>query len=98
MSLPPFIRPEYERPLTPLRDIAVDEVLPLSRRLWNQTWLRKSVVVLLVLALWETAARYQQNDLMLPGVVDTLRAFIADMRSGELREKIVNALSTRLKG
>ncbi|POP44066.1 ABC transporter permease [Superficieibacter electus] len=98
MSQPPFIRPEYERALPPLRDITVDEVLPLSRRLWNQTWLRKGVVVLLVLALWEAAARYQQNDLMLPGVLDTLHAFIDDMRSGELPEKIVNSLSTLLKG
>ena len=98
MSLPPFIRPEYEHSLTPLRDVAVDEALPLSRRIWNQTWLRKGVVVLLVLVLWEAAARYQQNDLMLPGVIDTLRAFIEDMRSGELPEKIANSLSTLLKG
>lgn len=98
MSLPPFIRPEYERTLTPLRDVTVDEALPFSRRVWNQTWLRKGVVVLLVLALWEAAARYQQNDLMLPGVIDTLRAFTEDMRSGELPEKIANSLSTLLKG
>jgi NitT/TauT family transport system permease protein len=76
----------------------VETPLPLSQRLWNQAWLRKSVIVALVLALWEIAARIQQNDLMLPGVFQTLQAFSEDLRNGELPEKIVNSLSTLLKG
>ncbi|MEB8290379.1 ABC transporter permease [Klebsiella michiganensis] len=98
MSQPPYIRPEFERELPPLRNLAVETPLPLSQRLWNQAWLRKSVIVALVLALWEIAARIQQNDLMLPGVFQTLQAFSEDLRNGELPEKIVNSLSTLLKG
>lgn len=98
MSLPPYIRPEYERELPPLRDLAVDTPLPLAKRLWNMTFLRKTIIVLLVLALWEAAARIQQNDLMLPGVLQTFRALIEDMRNGDLPEKIINSLSTLLKG
>ncbi|WP_400248331.1 ABC transporter permease [Klebsiella michiganensis] len=98
MSQPPYIRPEFERELPPLRNLPVETPLPLSQRLWNQAWLRKSVIVALVLALWEIAARIQQNDLMLPGVFQTLQAFIEDLRNGELPEKIVNSLSTLLKG
>ena len=92
MSQPPYIRPEFERELPPLRNLPVETPLPLSQRLWNQTWLRKCLIVALVLALWEIAARIQQNDLMLPGVLQTLQAFSEDM------EKIVNSLSTLLKG
>lgn len=98
MSQPPYIRPEFERELPPLRNLPVETPLPLSQRLWNQAWLRKSVIVALVLALWEIAARIQQNDLMLPGVFQTLQAFSEDLRNGELPEKIVNSLSTLLKG
>ncbi|VEB94446.1 alkanesulfonate transporter permease subunit [Citrobacter koseri] len=98
MSQPPYIRPEFERELPPLRNLPVETPLPLSQRLWNQTWLRKCLIVALVLALWEIAARIQQNDLMLPGVLQTLQAFSEDMRNGELPEKIVNSLSTLLKG
>ena len=98
MSQPPYIRPECERELPPLRNLPVETPLPLSQRLWNQAWLRKSVIVALVLALWEIAARIQQNDLMLPGVFQTLQAFSEDLRNGELPEKIVNSLSTLLKG
>lgn len=98
MSQPPYIRPEFEHELPPLRNLPVETPLPLSQRLWNQAWLRKSVIVALVLALWEIAARIQQNDLMLPGVFQTLQAFSEDLRNGELPEKIVNSLSTLLKG
>ncbi len=66
--------------------------------MWNRAWLRKSLIVLLVLALWEVAARVQQNDLMLPGVLQTRHAFSDDMRNGELPAKIINSLSTLLKG
>ena len=98
MSQPPYIRPEFERELAPLRDLPVETPLPLGQRLWNQTWLRKSLILLLVLALWELAARVAQNDLMLPGVVQTMHALAEDMRNGELPEKIVNSFSTLLKG
>ncbi|MCL9672132.1 ABC transporter permease subunit [Citrobacter sp. MNAZ 1397] len=98
MSQPPYIRPEFERELAPLRDLPVETPLPLGQRLWHQTWLRKSLILLLVLALWELAARVTQNDLMLPGVAQTLQALAEDMRNGELPEKIVNSFSTLLKG
>ncbi|GJL35785.1 putative aliphatic sulfonates transport permease protein SsuC [Phytobacter ursingii] len=98
MSQPPYIRPEFERELAPLRDLPVETPLPLGQRLWHQTWLRKSLILLLVLALWELAARVTQNDLMLPGVAQTLHALTEDMRNGELPEKIVNSFSTLLKG
>ncbi|XTZ39517.1 ABC transporter permease [Salmonella enterica] len=98
MPQPPYIRPEYERELTPLHNLAVETPLPVAQRLWNQAWLRKSLIVLLVLALWEVAARVQQNDLMLPGVLQTWLAFSEDMRNGELPAKIANSLSTLLKG
>jgi len=98
MSQPPYIRPEFERELPPLRNLSVETPLPIGQRLWNQAWLRKSLIVLLVLALWEMAARIQQNDLMLPGVLQTLRVFSEDMHNGELPGKISNSLSILLKG
>lgn len=98
MSRPPYIRPEFERELSPLRDLPLETPLPLIQRIWAQTWLRKSLIVVLMLVLWETAARVQQNDLMLPGVLQTFQAFSDDMRNGELPAKIANSLSTLLKG
>ncbi len=46
---------------------------PLAR-LWRIAALRRAVVVLCVLALWEIAARWTDQPLLLPGVLDTLGA------------------------
>ena len=98
MSHPSYIRPEFEHTPEPVRVRPPDVPLPLLQRLWHQTWLRKTVVVVAVLVLWEVTARIEQNDLMLPSFLQASHAFISDMRSGELPEKIVNSLSTLLKG
>ncbi|WP_171999305.1 ABC transporter permease [Cronobacter sp. JZ38] len=76
----------------------MDTPLPLLTRLWNQAWARKTLLVVVLLALWEGVARVQNNDLMLPGFVQTLRAFSEDMHSGALPDKVVNSLGTLLKG
>lgn len=98
MSHPSYIRPEFEHTPEPVRVRPPDVPLPLLQRLWHQTWLRKTVVVVAVLVLWEVTARIEQNDLMLPSFLQAFHAFVSDMRSGELPEKIVNSLSTLLKG
>ncbi len=98
MSHPSYIRPEFEHTPEPVRVRPPDVPLPLLQRLWHQTWLRKTVMVVAVLVLWEVTARIEQNDLMLPSFLQAFHAFVSDMRSGELPEKIVNSLSTLLKG
>ncbi|MCU5773332.1 ABC transporter permease [Erwiniaceae bacterium BAC15a-03b] len=98
MSTLPPVRPEYQRELTPLENFALEVPLPWHQRLWNQTWLRKTVIVAFLLLLWEAAARWQNNDLMLPGVIQTWQAFIADMASGELPARMAISLSLLLKG
>ncbi|MDQ9130217.1 ABC transporter permease subunit [Serratia fonticola] len=94
----PPIRPEYHRELTPLHDLPLERPLPFSTRLWNQAWLRKSLLLLGLLLLWQAAALWQQNDLMLPSFTQTLRAFVDDVQSGELPSKMAISLVTLLKG
>ncbi|EOL8945874.1 ABC transporter permease [Cronobacter dublinensis] len=95
--LPP-VRPEYQRETALPGALPLDTPLPLFTRIWNQTWARKTLVVIVLLALWEGVARLQNNDLMLPGFLQTLRAFSEDMQSGELPGKVANSLGTLLKG
>ncbi len=103
MTLPqpktaPPIRPEYLKELTPLQQQTVEQPLPLYTRLWNTAWIRKSGLLIILLLLWQAAALWQQNDLLLPSVTQTWRAFIDDMLSGELPTKIAISLGTLLKG
>ena len=98
MSSQPPIRPEYQRELEPIEALTLTEALPLLTRLFNQTWLRKSLLLLILLGVWEIAARWQNNDLMFPGFWQTFLAFQQDIASGELPQRAWLSVSLLLKG
>lgn len=97
-ALNPPIRPEYERALEPLTDVAVERVLHWRARLWQQGWLRKSVILVVLALIWEAAARYQDNDLLLPTFLQTARAFADGLITGELLVKARISMVVLLQG
>ena len=102
MSTPPTLLPpvreEYERPLEPLGDIAVEAPLPIGKRIFAQTWLRKTLIALVLVVIWEFAARAVNNDLLLPTFSATLSAFAQGIWSGELLQKTAVSMSVLLRG
>ncbi len=98
MAPQPYLRPDYLREVTVPGELQTETPLSVGQRLWNQAWLRKSVLVLVLLVIWELIARWQNNSLMFPGVIDTLRAFTEDMLNGELPGKIYNSMNLLIKG
>ena len=92
------MRHEYEITLAPLVDVPLERNLSLPRRLWQQGWLRKAVILLVIGALWQAAALYTNNDLLLPSVTQTARALVEDTASGELPAKVMVSLGVLLKG
>jgi len=98
MKLIPPVREEYEITLAPLVGLPLERELPLAQRLWQQGWLRKTLILVLLAVLWEVVARYQANDLMLPSFLQTARAFFEDMASGVLIERVGISLSILFKG
>jgi NitT/TauT family transport system permease protein len=71
--------------------------VPLYAWLWQQDGVRR-LLMLAVLALgWEIAARWQNNDLLLPGFLQTAQALIDGMASGELPQKIGISLAVLVK-
>ena len=96
-SFPP-VRPEYQQELVPLEDVQLEHPLSLTQRLWNFTPLRKTLLIIVLALLWEAGARWQNNDLMLPGVIQIACAFIDDMYSEELPAKIAISQVTLVKG
>ncbi|CAN7614886.1 ABC transporter permease [Caballeronia sp. LjRoot31] len=97
-ALVPPVREEYERIPEPLKDVAVEVPLPFGKRLSNQTWLRKALIALVLIGIWEVAARAVGNDLLLPTFTDTLTAFVQGIWSGELIAKTAISLSVLLRG
>jgi NitT/TauT family transport system permease protein len=97
-ALVPPIRPEYERVLPPLPPRQAARPLPLPSRIWAQAGVRRAVILAVLAVLWELAARWQNNDLLLPTFLQTARAMYEGLASGELIEKARISLSVLLVG
>ena len=96
--LTPPIRPEYERDLEPLVGTPVERSLPWLQRVWQQAWLRKGVILLVLAAAWELVARWQNNDLLLPTFGQTAQALYEGLAGGELLVKARISLGILLQG
>jgi NitT/TauT family transport system permease protein len=94
----PPVRAEYEVEPTALPDVAHEAPLPFARRLADQTWLRKSVIAIVLIAIWEIAARALGNDLLLPTFSATFVAFVQGVASGEVIQKTAISMSVLLRG
>jgi NitT/TauT family transport system permease protein len=94
----PPVRAEYERRLEPFTAVPVERALPLATRLWAQDWLRKGLILAVLAVLWELAARWQNNDLLLPTFSATMLALVEGLASGELIDKVLISVSVLLQG
>lgn len=91
-------RPEYELDLAPLNDLPLERDIPFAVRLWQQGWLRKTLILIVLAGVWEIAARIQGNDLLLPSFIQTANAFVTGMLNGELPAKVWVSLQVLVKG
>ena len=98
MSLSPPVRQEYEVTLEPFTQSELVRDISLPRRIWQQAWVRKGVILLALAVIWELAARWQNNDLLLPSFLQTANAFIDGIASGELLSKVWISLTVLIKG
>ena len=97
-ALNPPVRPEYEHRLEPFTAVPLERTLPWPERLWEQGWLRKGLILVLLAVLWECIARWQDNELLLPTFSATMRALAEGLASGELLDKARISLSVLLQG
>ena len=91
-------RPEFERELPPLPAQLADITLSPAQRLWQRDGVRQVVVLVLIAAAWEAAARVAGNDLLLPGFLQAAQAWWDDLRNGELVARTATSLSLLLQG
>jgi NitT/TauT family transport system permease protein len=94
----PPVRPEYVLPLTPAPAGTAPRPYPLALRLWRSGWPRKLVLLAVLAAVWEAAARWAGNDLLLPGFLQTAHALADGVASGELPRYVGVSLWTLLQG
>ncbi|KNY22762.1 ABC transporter permease [Methylobacterium sp. ARG-1] len=94
----PPIRSEYDLVLAPFVEAPIERRLPLSTRVWQQGWLRKGLILAVLALVWEALARWQDNDLLLPGFGATLSALAEGLGSGELLERARISLTVLAEG
>jgi NitT/TauT family transport system permease protein len=90
------VRPEYERAVARV-EVSLP-VAPQARR-WQLPGAARRALVLGALAIaWEIAARLVNDDLLLPGFLQTAHAFYESCVSGELPRRVVASLIVLAQG
>jgi NitT/TauT family transport system permease protein len=98
LVLDPPIRQEREYTVSAPSLRSADPLPPLAHRAWQQSWLRKTLILILLATLWEAIARWQANDLLLPTFLQTATAFIDGIASGELLDRVRVSLAVLVQG
>ncbi|MDV0439918.1 ABC transporter permease [Xanthomonas sacchari] len=93
--LRPPIRAEYENPVVPYTATVPAAV---TRRRQVPDWLRQALVLVALAALWEAAARWLDDDLLLPSFLQTARAFADGIWTGELLGRVGASLRMLAQG
>ncbi|WP_249977967.1 ABC transporter permease [Vreelandella olivaria] len=70
----------------------------IGQRLWDQSAIRKTVILVLLVVAWEIVARLQNNPLLLPSATDTVYALWNGLASGVLLARVSASLNVLLKG
>jgi NitT/TauT family transport system permease protein len=98
LATPP-VRAEYTHEVDAGAELGVvQKPLTVAERLMNQGWLRKTMILVVIMVAWELYARHLNNPLLVPTFTDTVNAFIAGIASGDLLQKVVNSVVLLLKG
>ena len=97
-ALLPPVRAEYERPLEPFTAVALERPLSPWNRLAGHAWVRKGLILAVLALVWELAARWQANDLLLPTFSATAVALVQGLASGELIAKTALSLGVLVQG
>ena len=88
----PPVRPEYVAPQR------VASAAPQPGRVERLDWLGKPAILLALVIVWELLARWVDNDLLLPGALQTGRASIDGVASGELIGYVTVSLAILVQG
>ena len=99
MHEPQQIRPELVREHLQEHDFGVvQQRLTLLERIYNLGWVRKTLILMTLAALWQAYAMYLANDLLLPTFSTTLDAFVSRILTGELPAKAWVSIKVLLQG
>jgi len=93
------LRPEIVKRPQDTQDFGIiEKKLTLFERLYNQAWLRKTFIIVVLIAAWELYARHLDNPLLVPTFTDTMTAWWGAMQSGVLPARVWTSLQVLALG
>ena len=92
-------RPEITRELSSSEEFGViQQKLTIFEQLFNQVWLRKVIILILIAAAWEIYGRHLDNQLLVPTFSDTVIALWGGLKSGVLIDRAATSIQVLLIG
>lgn len=88
----------YSETLGPEQFGIIEKPLTLAEKVYNQTWLRKIAILVLLAGAWELYGRWLDNPLLVPTFSDTMRALIAGVREGTIPVRALSSIQVLLVG
>jgi len=93
------LRPEiYREPMSQEKFGIVQKPLTIFERLYNQNWLRKLFVLVVIAVCWEAYARWLDNELLVPTFSATVRALANGIASGVILTRALLSIKVLLMG
>jgi NitT/TauT family transport system permease protein len=76
----------------------VEKPLTLAEKIYNQTWLRKTAILVLLVLTWEIYGRWLDNPLLVPPFSDTIAALVRDVADGTIPSRALSSIEMLLIG
>jgi len=76
----------------------IQKPLTLAEKIYNQAWLRKIGIIVVLALAWELYGRWLDNPLLVPTFADTMRALIAGVAEGTIPQRALSSIEVLLVG
>ena len=88
----------YSETLGPEQFGIIQKPLTLAEKVYNQTWLRKVFIIVVLAAAWQLYALWLDNPLLVPTFADTIRALAGDVSNGTIPSRALSSIQVLLVG
>src|SRR5476651_1929575 len=88
----------YSETLGPEQFGIIQKPLTLPEKIYNQAWLRKIAILVVLAAAWEIYGRWLDNPLLVPPFSEAMRALIADVSNGTIPSRALSSIQVLLIG
>jgi NitT/TauT family transport system permease protein len=88
----------YYETLGPDQFGIIQKPLTLTEQIYNQAWLRKIAILVVLAVAWEIYGRWLDNPLLVPPFSDAMRAMVTDVSNGTIPSRALSSIEVLLVG